>query len=501
MHLEVQDGHYVYGHNREQIHHPPERRNIAQMWQDVCGWNRLPPYPKSTFTSHGQRTGVCGESPLWVLYHLYRFDLSVDLVYDVMHIMGLNIFKTYIKNLFTWIGDDINKQTRVSKMCTAVEESRPRELRGGRWPNDPFEYRNSFMAEENQKFTQWVLPTVLYALNKDEPMDSKLLDMGLCLIDISHYIFNETRIKGWTATDLQNVRLLLQTWQILSEDMYGPNGRPLEHVAGIGHILEDVFRFGHSDVYRCFPYEREVQKYQNIHSNNKQVEQTFIKFYSWRQFQNKEINVCAESHAVDMSGRALIELHEYLHLPQYQNEENNYDTSRCPTWHKKHFLSCTTIDDAQNIEKLLKNAPQTICSSTTISKGILIGTKIGRRARPKAVDARLPNFLQIHFQVRGWGTYVYTHIQKCMLLGVLYEVGDDVIVKPDNVEQVPMKAQVSQFIYVWYKSKMHVFFGATYFYLYQMKKANGQRRQRKVAVWKGTEYVEPITVMHLIYTD
>ena len=92
------------------------------MWQDVRGWNRLPPYPKSAFTSHGQRSGVCRESPLWVLYHLYGFDLSVDLVYDVMHIMGLNNFKTYIKNLFTWIGDNINKQRTVSKMCTIVEE-------------------------------------------------------------------------------------------------------------------------------------------------------------------------------------------------------------------------------------------------------------------------------------------------------------------------------------------------------------------------------------------
>ena len=88
------------------------------------------------------------------------------------------------------------------------------------------------MAEENQKIIQWVLPSVLYALNKDEPMDSKLLNMGLCLVDISHYFFNETRMKGWTTIDLQNVRLLLQTWQILIEDMYGSNGRLLEHVAG-----------------------------------------------------------------------------------------------------------------------------------------------------------------------------------------------------------------------------------------------------------------------------
>ena len=105
------------------------------------------------------------------------------------------------------------------------------------------------MAEENQKFVQWVLPSVLYKLNQDERMDSRLLGMGLCLIDISHYFFNETHNKGWTTTDLHNVRLLLQTWQILSEEFHGPMGRPLEHVASAGHILEDVMRFGHSDVY------------------------------------------------------------------------------------------------------------------------------------------------------------------------------------------------------------------------------------------------------------
>ena len=34
-----------------------------------------------------------------------------------------------------------------------------------------------------------------------------------------------------------------------------------------------------------------------------------------------------------------------------------------------------------------------------------------------------------------------------------------------------------------------------------MKKTNCRRRRRKVVVRKETEYVEPITEMHLIYTD
>ena len=91
MYSELRDGKIVYSRNREQIHHPPERQSASQLWLDVRGWNRLPPHPKSAFTIHRQKIGVCGESPLWKLYHLYGLDPSLDLVYDVMHIMGLNI--------------------------------------------------------------------------------------------------------------------------------------------------------------------------------------------------------------------------------------------------------------------------------------------------------------------------------------------------------------------------------------------------------------------------
>ena len=64
MYSELRDGKIVYSRNREQIHHPPERRSASQLWLDVRGWNRLPPHPKSAFIVHGQKIGVCGESPI-----------------------------------------------------------------------------------------------------------------------------------------------------------------------------------------------------------------------------------------------------------------------------------------------------------------------------------------------------------------------------------------------------------------------------------------------------
>lgn len=152
MKSELRDGRYVYGHNRKHIFYPPQKRSAAQLWQAVRGLNRLPSNIRSAITVHGLTTGISRESPLWELYHLYGFDLSLDLVYDVMHIMGLNIFKSYIKNLIIWIDNDADRKIKVLEMCRAVEKARPRELRGGRWPNELFEHSNSFMAEENQKF-------------------------------------------------------------------------------------------------------------------------------------------------------------------------------------------------------------------------------------------------------------------------------------------------------------------------------------------------------------
>ena len=64
--------------------------------------------------------------------------------------------------------------------------------------------------------------------------------IGRLLVDIAHFFFNWTRNKGWSAEDLDGVCQLLQKWRVLSEELDGPNGRPLEHVVGAAHILEAV---------------------------------------------------------------------------------------------------------------------------------------------------------------------------------------------------------------------------------------------------------------------
>jgi hypothetical protein len=49
------------------------------------------------------KCGVPGEFLFWTMHHLHEFDLSNDLVLDVMNICDLNIFKSCIYKFFEWI--------------------------------------------------------------------------------------------------------------------------------------------------------------------------------------------------------------------------------------------------------------------------------------------------------------------------------------------------------------------------------------------------------------
>jgi hypothetical protein len=56
--------------------------------------------------------------------------------------------------------------------------------------------------------------------------------LRLLLVDISHYFFNYSKLRGWSTRDLLFVKEMLCSWRVLSEEVDGPNGAPLEHVTG-----------------------------------------------------------------------------------------------------------------------------------------------------------------------------------------------------------------------------------------------------------------------------
>ena len=82
---------------------------------------------------------------------MYRFNLLVDLVFNIMHIRGLNMFKNYISDFFEHI-HLINYDEEVAKFYDVIGAARLHKLRTRRWPYNLVEYHHAFKAEENQKF-------------------------------------------------------------------------------------------------------------------------------------------------------------------------------------------------------------------------------------------------------------------------------------------------------------------------------------------------------------
>jgi hypothetical protein len=164
---------------------------------------------------------------MWKLYHLYDLNLSRDLTFDLMHMVGLNLFEKYIKTLFEEITNDDTIKRVVEDISKIVAKER---LQKGQWPKNPIEVHTSYMFEENQQFVLWILPHILNVVKCR--ISKSTLKSGLILTDVAHYMFNYTRSYGCTERSLKNVESLLGAWRILQEESNRANGSPLEHVIG-----------------------------------------------------------------------------------------------------------------------------------------------------------------------------------------------------------------------------------------------------------------------------
>ena len=60
---------------------------------------------------------------------MYDFDISLDLVFDVMHITSLNLFKKYTWKLSSEMKEAGVDMEEVKQTCLAVSRERPYELR------------------------------------------------------------------------------------------------------------------------------------------------------------------------------------------------------------------------------------------------------------------------------------------------------------------------------------------------------------------------------------
>ena len=231
QYLNVEDrviGAVQYTNNRYQSRNPPPIRTVNSMYHYTNSWKEA--------STDGERLqvsnlgGITGDSPLWRLYHMYGFDISRDLVFDVMHTLSLNVFKKYVETFIERIGHNQSRKTEIENALNLIGTMRPKGL-GQRWPKNPTTRLGFFKAEEYKNFVLWILP---YLLDYFNVIDShpELFKLGLILIELSRIYFPHNHTYGWTEDTIQSTKSLLQSWRIRSEDYMGPSGSVLEHVAG-----------------------------------------------------------------------------------------------------------------------------------------------------------------------------------------------------------------------------------------------------------------------------
>ena len=143
-------------------------------------------------------------------------------------------------------------------------------------------------------------------------------------------------------------------------------------MAGVAYILEDVVRFGHSDVFWCFPYEREVKKYNNIKTNQKNVEATFAQYSVRTLFQKIQLCIAPEVDGMETTERALVRVHDALMILE---GITHVDIVQCPEWHLNCCLTTPSKKRATHLLKMLDQASDSFCSALSKSKGIMISPK------------------------------------------------------------------------------------------------------------------------------
>ena len=215
-----------YHDNRKQHRYPPIVRTMEDTAVALANWRQLPEGKEKDLL--GREAGISSHSILWRLHALYGFDILRDIVYDVMHILALCIFKKYVHMLVQY-GEQHGRAKDIDAALYAVKHCRPQGL-GARWPRN-ISSLGYYKAEEYQLFVMWCLPHILDHLNIGE--SSVLGATGILLTEIGRLFYSHSRKYGWTEKAMVNARKLLAAWYIRMEESAGPNSSPLEHVAGI----------------------------------------------------------------------------------------------------------------------------------------------------------------------------------------------------------------------------------------------------------------------------
>ncbi|KAL3683619.1 hypothetical protein R1sor_001641 [Riccia sorocarpa] len=225
-----------------------------------------------------RRSGVVAKTRAWRLVKRVGLDLSRDLTFDSMHVLALCLFKKYIELLRKCAASSPQSKTALSRAMVEVTTAKPSSITG-RWPKDIFNRLGYFKAEECSKFIIYCVPYILHELGYHT--GSALYQLGLFLIQIARmfYLLHRSGDR-WTADSLDRCRFALASWRIRSEELLRPNSSILEHVAGAGHMVDDIIRHGPSNVYWSYGFERLVAGYNKVKTNNRNMEHSFTFHYA-----------------------------------------------------------------------------------------------------------------------------------------------------------------------------------------------------------------------------
>jgi hypothetical protein len=143
-----------------------------------------------------RQTFITRYSKLWRLYDICGFDLDLDLVYNSMHILPLNLFKGFLEQSISE-----GRAADVDRALNEISTHRPKQL-GARWPSDCSNRLSYWRAEEYQQFVLSCLPYYMEKTKK-ETDDIRSLHPQLTVLE---------------KKSIQKVYMLFKIGQILTRD-------------------------------------------------------------------------------------------------------------------------------------------------------------------------------------------------------------------------------------------------------------------------------------------
>ncbi|KAL3686047.1 hypothetical protein R1sor_004069 [Riccia sorocarpa] len=293
-----------------------------------------------------RRSGVVSKTRAWRLVDGLGLDLSRDLTFDVMHVLALCLFKKYIELLRKDTMDSPQRKSALSRAMADVTTAKPSSITG-HWPRDIFTRIGYFKAEECSKFMLYCVPHILHKVGYHP--DDALHQLGALLVQIARMFYLLHRSdQGWTTGMLESCRSMLASWRIRSEELLGPNSSILEHVAGSGHMLDDIFRHGPSNVYWSYGFERLVAGYNKVKTNSKNMEHTFTSHYARVFFVNCMVQKWEDDDGLLPSDRCLRLIHSHMRFSARRTCERT-DLRACVSWHEDGVCVVTTQNKAKEI--------------------------------------------------------------------------------------------------------------------------------------------------------